>query len=653
EDSNLNGVGDVCEEWWCGGDSDGDGIPNCDDPCPYDPTPTGDSDGDGVGDACDNCPNVPNTNQHDADGDGVGDVCDNCPFVSNPDQTDSDGDGVGDACQGVSYDCSISRVEHPIYGLGREGVARLNNVDLDSIPVGNMYTRRLDERLYELNDHLGNARAIISDRKLSDVSGGSPYHFRAEISSYNNLYPFGMEQPGRNINSDLYRYGYNGMEKDSTASQDHYSTYFRPYDARLGRWWGIDPVTHTGESPYVAMGDDPVNAVDPSGADPSGTDTTKGVSQSPPLAPVHKTASGSYSYGNGDAVGAGKTLVYTSNGTYATDQFSRSMARTSGFQYASKIDHLTDDGRYSMSLVYPSNSAGSSIGGRPPAASNMPMPSHDGPPVHTLATFEVSNDMWNFGEGGVKHAFRCQDDALTALAERMRAEDTPLGPIPKPHWSEIIVPVGGSIHAGMFNIQQGRLFEGFLNYGMAVTELAGIGEFVDLVKGGGTLIGRAFGLGEAVAPTLERATAGRLATVGGAGTPSLSVTPFVRVAGRTEAQLALPAAKQVDYSWGALNIYQHGGEMTAIEHINYRHAFESGFSDVSRFAEGTTVRNIHSYVDQAARYGNVTAQGANGFKIEYNLGQIIGTGQGGEAANGIRVFIRNGQVKTAFPIAFP
>ncbi|HVX91231.1 MAG TPA: thrombospondin type 3 repeat-containing protein [Candidatus Paceibacterota bacterium] len=99
EDSNLNGVGDVCEEWWWCGDSDGDGIPNCDDPCPYDPTPTGDSDGDGVGDACDNC-----------------------PFVSNPDQTDSNGDGIGDACQGVSYDCSISWVEHPIYGLGREGV---------------------------------------------------------------------------------------------------------------------------------------------------------------------------------------------------------------------------------------------------------------------------------------------------------------------------------------------------------------------------------------------------------------------------------------------------------------------------------------------------------------------------------------------------
>jgi hypothetical protein len=119
------------------------------------------------------------------------------------------------------------------------------------------------------------------------------------------------------------------------------------------------------------------------------------------------------------------------------------------------------------------------------------------------------------------------------------------------------------------------------------------------------------------------------------------------------ARLALPGVRQADYSWGALNTYREGGQMTAIEHINYRHAFESGFSDVSRFAEGTSVRDIQSFVDQASRYGNVAAQGANGFRFEYNLGRTIGTGQAGEAASGVRVFIRNGQVQTAFPIAFP
>ena len=34
----------------------------------------------------------------DSDGDGICDDVDNCPFVPNPDQTDTDGDGQGDAC---------------------------------------------------------------------------------------------------------------------------------------------------------------------------------------------------------------------------------------------------------------------------------------------------------------------------------------------------------------------------------------------------------------------------------------------------------------------------------------------------------------------------------------------------------------------------
>ncbi|MDR4512262.1 MAG: thrombospondin type 3 repeat-containing protein [Nitrososphaeraceae archaeon] len=34
----------------------------------------------------------------DSDGDGILDENDNCPFVANPDQLDSDGNGIGDAC---------------------------------------------------------------------------------------------------------------------------------------------------------------------------------------------------------------------------------------------------------------------------------------------------------------------------------------------------------------------------------------------------------------------------------------------------------------------------------------------------------------------------------------------------------------------------
>jgi RHS repeat-associated protein len=76
--------------------------------------------------------------------------------------------------------------------------------------------------------------------------------------------------------------------------------------------------------------------------------------------------------------------------------------------------------------------------------------------------------------------------------------------------------------------------------------------------------------------------------------------------------LALPAPRQVAAGWG-VNTYRHGGRMSTIEHINYRHAFNSGFKDVSKFAAGTSVRQIQGYVDDALRHGKVTASGRNSY----------------------------------------
>ncbi|HNW83821.1 MAG TPA: thrombospondin type 3 repeat-containing protein, partial [bacterium] len=93
-------------------DSDGDGIEDVEDNCPYIFNPIrpvdggvqGDEDGDGIGDVCDPCPLVKNSDLctvpdfDDKDGDGIRNVEDNCPYVANADQLDSDGDWVGDAC---------------------------------------------------------------------------------------------------------------------------------------------------------------------------------------------------------------------------------------------------------------------------------------------------------------------------------------------------------------------------------------------------------------------------------------------------------------------------------------------------------------------------------------------------------------------------
>ena len=43
--------------------------------------------------------------------------------------------------------------------------------------------------------------------------------------------------------------------------------------------------------------------------------------------------------------------------------------------------------------------------------------------------------------------------------------------------------------------------------------------------------------------------------------------------------------------------------MSAIEHIMYRHSYNAGFSNVSRFAQGTNARMIKGYVDQAVKHG--------------------------------------------------
>lgn len=72
-----------------------------------------DSDGDGIDDAHDDCPFVANPDQSDRDHDAIGDLCndafdsdadeiadvrDNCPGLPNAAQFDRDGDGVGDDC---------------------------------------------------------------------------------------------------------------------------------------------------------------------------------------------------------------------------------------------------------------------------------------------------------------------------------------------------------------------------------------------------------------------------------------------------------------------------------------------------------------------------------------------------------------------------
>ena len=270
-DIDADGVGNECDA-----DDDGDGQPDTTDPYPHDPTnPTVsfDADLDGTPDVTDNCPMSYNPAQGDSDGDGIGDVCD----------SDRDNDGVDnshDPCpedKTDQCDCEFVLVEQPIYGLGRVGVSKPNIDIYTDVPETETFTRDLGEKSYELTDHLGNVKAVISDRKLAGNPGSGDYY--AEFLSYTNAYPYGMPQPGRAWADSSYRYGFNGMESDDEvklAGDHHYTTFFRQYDPRVGRWWSNDPVTFPGRSVYEAMGGNPIALQDPYGDSTSAATATAG-----------------------------------------------------------------------------------------------------------------------------------------------------------------------------------------------------------------------------------------------------------------------------------------------------------------------------------------------------------------------------------------
>ena len=78
-----------------------------------------------------------------------------------------------------------------------------------------------------------------------------------------------MLMPARHANTGDYRYGYNGMENDNEVKGEgnNYTTHFRQLDPRLGRWFSIDPVIKTFQSPFTSMSNNPIWRIDPNGDD--------------------------------------------------------------------------------------------------------------------------------------------------------------------------------------------------------------------------------------------------------------------------------------------------------------------------------------------------------------------------------------------------
>ncbi len=130
-----------------------------------------------------------------------------------------------------------------------------------------MQQNTLGNIAYEITNYLGNVNVVISDRKI--WTGTPTSAFKACVVSRTDYFPFGMEISSRTSNSDNYRFGYNGMESDNETkgSGNSYTTEFRQYDPRIGRWLSLDPLMaqFPWQSPYCAFDNNPVINVDPLG----------------------------------------------------------------------------------------------------------------------------------------------------------------------------------------------------------------------------------------------------------------------------------------------------------------------------------------------------------------------------------------------------
>ncbi len=74
------------------------------------------------------------------------------------------------------------------------------------------------------------------------------------------------------VDSDAYRYGFNGKEKDDEikGSNSSYDFGARMYDNRIGRWFAVDPFAGQmlSWSPFNYAFNNPIYWIDPDGMAP-------------------------------------------------------------------------------------------------------------------------------------------------------------------------------------------------------------------------------------------------------------------------------------------------------------------------------------------------------------------------------------------------
>jgi RHS repeat-associated protein len=160
--------------------------------------------------------------------------------------------------------------ERYIYGTKRIGVMKRGvkifengTLSPSSDPIK---TNALGLKRYSLKSYNGTVNVSISDRKTWNSTDGI---FEATIMHYSEFYAYGSLLPNRSYNADESRFLFHNMETDMEVSGtgNSYTTEFRQYDPRLGRWKSLDALMFMFPhlSPYVGFDNNPIYYVDPYG----------------------------------------------------------------------------------------------------------------------------------------------------------------------------------------------------------------------------------------------------------------------------------------------------------------------------------------------------------------------------------------------------
>ncbi|TAJ03420.1 RHS repeat-associated core domain-containing protein, partial [Marinilabiliaceae bacterium JC017] len=100
--------------------------------------------------------------------------------------------------------------------------------------------------------------------------GGTPPSeestLQPQLIASNTYYPFGMTITSLSAGGEMYRYGFNGKEKDDQGEwgMTHYDYGFRIYNPGIARFLSVDPLTksYPWYTPYQFAGNKPIWAID-------------------------------------------------------------------------------------------------------------------------------------------------------------------------------------------------------------------------------------------------------------------------------------------------------------------------------------------------------------------------------------------------------